>query len=56
MRHNTEPKATQINVRVSAAERDVIEAAAAADRRLLSDWTRLVLLRAAKRRRTRKAA
>jgi len=55
MRHN-EPKAAQINVRVSEAEREAIESAAAADQRRLSDWARLALLRAARRKPRRRTA
>jgi len=42
------PKSTQIGIRLSPAERAALEAQAARDRRQLSDWCRLVLLRAAR--------
>jgi len=53
----TNTRSQQIGIRLSAAERRTVEAAAESDRRNVSDWVRLVILRAAaKRPRRRKAA
>jgi uncharacterized protein (DUF1778 family) len=56
MRNVTDNRTEQIGVRLTSAERQALESAAAADQRKISDWARLALLRAAKRRSRRRAA
>jgi uncharacterized protein (DUF1778 family) len=55
MRHNG-PKEAQLNIRMTKSERAEIDLAADRDRRLVSDWARLALLRLARRSLRRKAA
>jgi uncharacterized protein (DUF1778 family) len=56
MRNQTDERYGQIGIRISQAEREVIESAARRDQRKLSEWARLALLRAARRKPRRKAA
>lgn len=55
MRH-TEPKEAQLNIRMTASERAEVDSAAERDRRLVSDWARLALLRLARRKPRRRQA
>lgn len=56
MLNTPDNRSEQIGVRLTPEERQVIEEAAAADQRKLSDWARLALLKAARRRSRAKVA